>query len=73
VQFCDEHGLYLSDKERLRVDEINFIKQDHNLRIILKHECKEYVLNLLISETELDKEKTDEVKTYDKYIDDGHG
>jgi hypothetical protein len=40
------------------------------LRIILKHEHREYVLDLPILEIEPDKEKADEVKYYNKHLDD---
>jgi hypothetical protein len=42
------------------------------LRIVLKHERREYVLDLPILETEPDKEKADEVKDYNKHLDDEH-
>ena len=62
----------LLDKERLRADGTNFIDWDRNLRIVLKHERREYVLDKPIPEQEPDKAKEDEVKAYNKYISDKH-
>jgi hypothetical protein len=42
------------------------------LRIVLKHKRRKYVLDLPILKTEPDKEKIDEVKTYNKHLDDEH-
>jgi hypothetical protein len=42
------------------------------LRIIFKHERGEYILDLTIPETNPEKEKIDEVKAYNKHLDDEH-
>jgi hypothetical protein len=62
----------LLEKEHLRADGTNVIDWNRNLRIVLKHKRRKYVLDLLILKTEPDKEKTDEVKTYNKHLDDEH-
>ena len=62
----------LLEKERLRADGTNFIDWDRNLRIILKHERREYVLDNPIPEDEPDKAKQDEVEAYQKHLDNEH-
>jgi hypothetical protein len=62
----------LLEKERLCADGTNFIDLDRNLRIVLKHERREYVLDHHILEIEPDKIEEEEVKKYNKHLDDEH-
>ena len=62
----------LLEKERLRADGSNFMDWDRNLRIVLKNERREYVLNTPLPETEPDKAKVDEVNAYKKHKEDEH-
>jgi hypothetical protein len=59
------------EKERLRADGTNFIDWDRNLRIVLRHERREYVLDKPIPD-EPDKAKVDDYKVYEKHVDDEH-
>ena len=61
----------LLEKERLRADGTNFIDWDRNLRIVLKHERREYVLDKPIPEKPAETEEK-EYKEYEKHVEDEH-
>ena len=61
----------LLEKERLCADGTNFIDWDRNVRIVLKHEQREYVLDKPIPEKPAETQ-VKEYKEYEKHVDDEH-
>jgi gag-polypeptide of LTR copia-type len=61
---------FLLDKEKLKCDEMNFMDWHRNLRIILKHEKKEYILTENPPNKPSDEAEKSVREKYNKFIDD---